>query len=78
MVKSKKRCYPPDSTAFEGSSLHTIPEIKTNPGDIYITKQTCGAFYKTALDKELKKRNITSIVLGDISTSIGVEGRAGK
>jgi hypothetical protein len=46
LVKSKKRCYPPDSTAFEGSSLHTIPEIKTNPGDIYITKQTCVLFIK--------------------------------
>jgi len=53
-----------------------IPEIKTAPTDIFITKHTWGAFFETALDEELKKRNVTGIVLGGISTSIGVEGTA--
>lgn len=53
-----------------------VPEIKTEPGDIFITKHTWGAFFETALDEELKKRGVTGIVLGGISTSIGVEGTA--
>lgn len=56
--------------------LDITPEIKTEPGDIFITKHTWGAFYETALDAELKKRNITGIVIGGVSTSIGVEGTA--
>lgn len=50
--------------------------IKAKPGDIFITKHTWSAFYETALEEELKKRNITGIVIGGISTSIGVEGTA--
>lgn len=56
--------------------LDIVPEIKTQPNDIFITKHTWGAFYETALDEELKKRNITGIVLAGISTSIGIEGTA--
>ena len=56
--------------------LDIVPEIKSQPGDIFITKHTWGAFYETALDEELKKRNVTGIVLGGVSTSIGVEGTA--
>ncbi len=53
-----------------------IPDIKKEQTDIYITKQTWNAFYETALDEELKKRGVTGIVLGGVSTSIGVEGTA--
>ncbi len=56
--------------------LDITPEIKTAPNDIFITKHTWGAFYETALDEELKKRNVTGIVIGGVSTSIGVEGTA--
>ncbi|MDB5003122.1 MAG: isochorismatase family protein [Mucilaginibacter sp.] len=52
------------------------PEIKTEPTDIFITKHTWGAFFETALDDELKKRNVTGIVIGGVSTSRGVEGTA--
>ncbi len=52
------------------------PEVITQPDDIFITKRTWAAFYETPLDEELKKRNITGIVIGGISTSIGVEGTA--
>jgi len=53
-----------------------VPEIKTQPGDIFITKHTWNAFFETSLHEELQKRNITGIVLAGISTSIGVEGTA--
>lgn len=52
------------------------PEIVAEPGDIRITKQTWGAFYNTALDEELKQRQVTGIVLAGVSTSIGVETTA--
>jgi len=56
--------------------LEIVPEIKIQPDDIFITKHTWGAFFETALDEELQKRNVTGIVIGGISTSIGVEGTA--
>jgi nicotinamidase-related amidase len=56
--------------------LDITPEIKTEPGDIFITKHTWGAFFETALDAELKKKGVTGIVLAGIATSIGVEGTA--
>jgi len=75
-LNARKDAKPVSTAAFEGDSLHIIPEIKTQPGDIFITKHTWGAFYETTLEEELKKRNITGIVLAGISTSIGVEGTA--
>ena len=53
-----------------------IAEVNKQPEDILITKHTWSAFYETELDEELKKRGITGIVMGGVSTSIGVEGTA--
>ena len=61
---------------FAADWLEITDEIKTQPGDIFITKHTWGAFFETALDEELQKRNVTGIVIGGVSTSIGVEGTA--
>lgn len=53
-----------------------VDEIKTQPNDIFITKQTWNAFYNTQLHDELQKLNITGIILAGVATSIGVEGTA--
>lgn len=53
-----------------------VPEIQTQPDDIRITKKNWNAFYDTTLHQQLQERAITQIVLGGISTSIGVEGTA--
>ena len=53
-----------------------VPEIKIQPQDILIEKKAWNAFFQTSLNKELKKREITQLVLAGISTSIGVEGTA--
>jgi len=53
-----------------------VPEIGPKPGDILIVKHQWGAFYGTSLDSQLRRRNIDTIVLGGISTSIGVESTA--
>jgi nicotinamidase-related amidase len=56
--------------------LEIVPEIKAEPNDIFITKHTWGAFFETDLQEELKKRDVTGIVIGGVSTSKGVEGTA--
>jgi nicotinamidase-related amidase len=43
---------------------------------IVVTKRTWGAFHDTDLDAQLRRRNITQIVLAGISTSAGVESTA--
>jgi nicotinamidase-related amidase len=59
-----------------GGFFDIVPEIHTEPDDIFITKTTWGAFYQTSLHQELTIRNITGIVIAGIATSIGVEGTA--
>jgi nicotinamidase-related amidase len=46
------------------------------PGDILITKSTWGAFFRTHLDAELRKRGVRTIVLGGVATHIGVDTTA--
>lgn len=53
-----------------------VPEIEKANGDIYITKKHWNAFFSTPLHDALQAKNVTGIVIGGISTSIGVEGTA--
>lgn len=53
-----------------------VPELGPEPDDILITKQTWGAFHRTALDERLQERGVTQVVLAGIATSIGVESTA--
>jgi nicotinamidase-related amidase len=46
------------------------------PGDVRITKRQWGAFYGTELDLQLRRRGVQTIVLGGVSTNIGVESTA--
>jgi nicotinamidase-related amidase len=46
------------------------------PGDILVTKSTWGAFFRTDLDSELKRRGVLTIVLGGVATHIGVDTTA--
>jgi nicotinamidase-related amidase len=52
------------------------PALKPGMADIIITKHQWGAFYGTELDLQLRRRNITTIVLGGIATNFGVESTA--
>ena len=45
-------------------------------GDLVITKHQWGAFTGTALDLQLRRRGIDTIVLGGIATNFGVESTA--
>lgn len=56
--------------------LEIADEIITEPTDIFITKHTWSAFFETTIHEELKTKGVTGVVLGGVSTSIGVEGTA--
>jgi nicotinamidase-related amidase len=53
-----------------------VPELGPKEGDFVITKHQWGAFYGTELDLELRRRGLATIVLGGISTNIGIESTA--
>ncbi|WP_342227175.1 hydrolase [Rickettsiella endosymbiont of Rhagonycha lignosa] len=50
--------------------------LKAQDSDIRIIKRQWGAFYGTDLEMQLRRRGIQTIVLGGISTNIGVESTA--
>jgi nicotinamidase-related amidase len=52
------------------------PELGSDPADILITKHRWGAFTGTDLDDQLRRRGVTQVVIGGVSTSIGVETTA--
>lgn len=68
-AKTPAMTFPQEWTAI-------VPEIITQEGDVFITKEIWNAFTNPDLHKELKAKNITGIVLAGVSTSIGVEGTA--
>ena len=65
---------PPGKVAPGFSDLDPALEVSTD--DILITKRQWGAFYGTALDLQLRRRGITTIILCGISTNVGVESTA--
>lgn len=56
--------------------IDLVPELAQAPGDIVVTKHQPNAFYATDLKVQLARRGIRTIVLGGISTNIGVEATA--
>jgi nicotinamidase-related amidase len=53
-----------------------VPELEVSADDYVVTKRQWGAFFGTDLDLQLRRRGIDTIVLGGISTNIGVESTA--
>ncbi|MDB5134721.1 MAG: Isochorismatase family protein YecD, partial [Mucilaginibacter sp.] len=75
-TKARKEPSPAFGGALKEDWADITPDLETHRDDIFITKHTWSAFHETALDAELKKRDVTGIVIGGVSTSIGVEGTA--
>jgi nicotinamidase-related amidase len=65
----------PRFTATPGFS-DLVPELDAQPGDLRITKRQPNAFYGTELDLQLRRRQITGIVLAGVATSSGVDSTA--
>jgi nicotinamidase-related amidase len=53
-----------------------VAELGPHEGDIVVAKRQWGAFYGTDLDLQLRRRGITTVVLGGIATNYGVESTA--
>lgn len=67
---------PPVALPLPADWAELMPELGATGSDVRITKRQWGAFYGTALDLQLRRRGITTIVLGGISTNFGVESTA--
>jgi nicotinamidase-related amidase len=67
---------PPIPASGFPAAWSAFPPGLMQPGDLQITKQQWGAFYGTELDLQLRRRGIRTIVLGGVSTQIGVESTA--
>lgn len=69
------RPQPPQPPPASASEL--VPEAGYQPGtDVLIAKRQWGAFTATNLDQALRRRGITTIVMGGIATNMGVESTA--
>jgi nicotinamidase-related amidase len=44
--------------------------------DLKVTKRQWGAFYGTDLDLQLRRRSVTTVVVGGVATNMGVESTA--
>ena len=53
-----------------------IPELNQQPGDVAVTKRTWGAFASTDLERQLKGRGVTQVVIAGVATGTGVEATA--
>jgi len=53
-----------------------VPELGRQPRDLTATKRTWGVFASTDLDARLRALGVTQVVVGGVSTSIGVESTA--
>jgi nicotinamidase-related amidase len=53
-----------------------VPELTRQPDDIFVTKRTWGAFMHTDLEVQLRKRDVSQVVIAGVATSIGVESTA--
>jgi len=53
-----------------------LPQLDRQPGDIIVTKRSWGAFATTDLERQLKARGVTQVVVTGVVTSTGVEATA--
>lgn len=53
-----------------------LAEGLAEPADLKITQHQWGAFYGAGLDLQLRRRGITTVVIGGIATNMGVESTA--
>ena len=62
--------------AMKPEWIELVPELERAESDVVVLKHQPNAFYGTDLELQLARRGIRTIVLGGISTNIGVEATA--
>ena len=50
-----------------------VDELAPEPGDVVVSKQRYSGFFETELDRELRRRAITHLVVAGLTTSVCVE-----
>jgi nicotinamidase-related amidase len=53
-----------------------VPELAPQDNDIVVVKRTIGAFYGTRLADRLRERDVDTVVMAGIATTMGVESTA--
>ena len=67
---------PRSPMAYTPDFADLVPELGQQPDDVVVTKHQPNAFYGTDLEVHLARRGIRTILLGGISTNVGVEATA--
>ena len=67
---------PRSNTSFSEGSTALLPRLDRQPGDFVVTKRSWGAFATTDLERRLKARGVTQVVVTGVVTSGGVEATA--
>jgi nicotinamidase-related amidase len=67
---------PRHTGSFSDGWTDLVPELNRQPGDIVVTKRTWGAFSSTDLERQLKARGVTQVVITGVATGTGVEATA--
>jgi nicotinamidase-related amidase len=65
---------PPMTVTPDWSEL--VPDLRRADTDVVVTKHQPNAFYGTDLEIQLQRRGVRTILLGGISTNVGVEATA--
>jgi nicotinamidase-related amidase len=61
---------------FPAGWTDLVPELNRQPSDHIVTKRTWGAFTNTGLEKYLRERGVTQVVITGVATTAGVESTA--
>ena len=67
---------PRSNTSFSDGWTDLLPQLDRQKGDIVVTKRSWGAFATTDLERQLKARGVTQVVVTGVATSAGVEATA--
>jgi len=67
---------PRSNTTFSEGWTDLLPQLDQQPSDIAVTKRSWGAFATTDLERRLKERGVTQVVVTGVATSVGVEATA--
>ena len=67
---------PRSNTALSEGWIDLLPQLDQQPSDLVVTKRSWGAFATTDIERQLKARGITQVVVTGVVTSIGVEATA--
>ena len=64
------------NTSLSEGWTDLLAELDQQPSDILVTKRSWGAFATTDLERQLKERGVTQVVVTGVATSVGVEATA--